>query len=1374
MAYCGLPERLSGPYNQTLFLGCSVSNFTCNLGWGADQSTLTVNLVEDNCYHPQSSLYGQIDSQLDTYAQQPESTPSQALVKQTNPAGNAFTTNDPAKTLHKSIVFQAKDLEDTRDAENRVLSNDNKDFGKVCYDIVTGNRVYWQGPDPLFIGAPGTRFNPGYGFDILGVPVRFKFNDFNFGGIVSSWKQTGSQAGLRSFEVEIKSFSSLLNGVQLIINSYAGTVCGIAPNTANNPIRQNIALPMPYNASFPENSPPIFTFFDHRASIAQGNIPNVVNIFGYLEYIGLKNKVYGNSFVNDDGLRAQYIYDAIVSLLGPLSENNPDSQSPFSPYGAIICKTIRQNTTAVDLDPIGTTYSDGSTTINLGHMGICPNFLSSMGGQYRRSRLKIDISEVPRPPKWLRMQGPVISIMQFISEICDGAGFDFFVDFIPSNNFMMSQSTSGTIKIRTVSRRQQPKKEQIQSLVDYLTKNSGVSSYTKGKEFTDSNTRTMYIGGKQKRLLQFKTSRLAYTQNTLLWDPWAGAGTGGNFIDFNPATLVSAPNVVRTPNTLSTRRYSSRSLGGAAVVSDSSTFNNVVTFGGAELSRPIRKGNYNDSVGLSSGLGFESIEFISRALSPASTTTRNIPLYTDAICPYFGVGSNGLIRPVYFDKNMGQMQIVFQVDDIRDLTSLPLKVANFNNMAPIPGFMNAPGAVLIGAPDPGLSVISTPIFLVLENEIRAAGAGFLQWLTYCFNNIFATDISMILYKAFKKSQGFTGKPAKANWLAGMGGIISSMGAQTIGLDGRVLDQLNLAGIAPFFQELHGDLEKIHGFFQNIANEYYGKKYMVRMPEVAWYRDLSYALDNTGNKILIGGDESGALMYALEGTGKVYTNYSVSTDGAWEEPGNFIDDTMVTGGIRSSFFSDDSGKIGGIIGFNASQEFDNGRLWARQTFVSEAIQFQAYNDQPYRTFNWSTVMKFKFEDPLLQEANHWYSPLVHQLSPDEHMVLPYLSPTVRVPRPYGVGSSRLIVPGDRRFKMYVKSTPSDGLEFLAPNSTQPRAIMSISSPVFFGAGRSRCDTELNAIMIQDSLARLAFGASVPPQLQGLVTLGTTLGPFAQAAGSSTINEGLGANPAYENYGEKNIVIWSSPSRVNIYSILDFLLRDLIFAHIQGIGTENEIFNGQSMQLSLERPRDRGSRFSNPSKIMGKAAHPLFCALPVELNDYVYGPWINHPGLISRQIFPEGNDILEVENLIGGVKVVVDESLTPWNYGGMTPLDTAVMLKIADDVNYQQTLENGSIQVPGFTNFNLGDAIQFYGNLFGGPIITSINVQINEAGINTTYNLRTYTRKLGFFNKENSERIKAINQESIRRNKEINNKLMKLASKIGIAPGGFRIV
>jgi hypothetical protein len=196
--------------------------------------------------------------------------------------------------------------------------------------------------------------------------------------------------------------------------------------------------------------------------------------------------------------------------------------------------------------------------------------------------------------------------------------------------------------------------------------------------------------------------------------------------------------------------------------------------------------------------------------------------------------------------------------------------------------------------------------------------------------------------------------------------------------------------------------------------------------------------------------------------------------------------------------------------------------------------------------------------------------------------------------------------------------------------------------------------------------------------------------------------------------------------------------------------------------------------NDTNFPNKAATPLFCALPLQINTAVYGPWINHPGIIATDIFPDyGREIaeMEVENLVGGVKLNIDENLVPWNFGGMTALDEYIMVKINDDINYQQTLEIGSVSLPGFDNYRLGDTLEFFGTLFNGPVINSIVVQIAEnGGITTTYNFRTYQRKLGLYNKENAERIKQLNQESIKRRKELNTKLNNLATKMKATGGG----
>ena len=43
------PSTVYGPFEQTLFLGCSVLNFTANAGWNEQASDVTIDLVQDPC-----------------------------------------------------------------------------------------------------------------------------------------------------------------------------------------------------------------------------------------------------------------------------------------------------------------------------------------------------------------------------------------------------------------------------------------------------------------------------------------------------------------------------------------------------------------------------------------------------------------------------------------------------------------------------------------------------------------------------------------------------------------------------------------------------------------------------------------------------------------------------------------------------------------------------------------------------------------------------------------------------------------------------------------------------------------------------------------------------------------------------------------------------------------------------------------------------------------------------------------------------------------------------------------------------------------------------------------------------------------------------
>lgn len=80
-----------------------------------------------------------------------------------------------------------------------------------------------EGADPGFFG---TQIN------IIGRPVLFKFEGFEFAGIVSDWTEQNSSGGKNLYSVTIEAPTFLLSCLNIIVNQYNGAVSGV-PNLAN-------------------------------------------------------------------------------------------------------------------------------------------------------------------------------------------------------------------------------------------------------------------------------------------------------------------------------------------------------------------------------------------------------------------------------------------------------------------------------------------------------------------------------------------------------------------------------------------------------------------------------------------------------------------------------------------------------------------------------------------------------------------------------------------------------------------------------------------------------------------------------------------------------------------------------------------------------------------------------------------------------------------------------------------------------------------------------------------------------------------------------------------------------------------------------------
>ena len=155
--------------------------------------------------------------------------------------------------------------------------------------------------------------------------------------------------------------------------------------------------------------------------------------------------------------------------------------------------------------------------------------------------------------------------------------------------------------------------------------------------------------------------------------------------------------------------------------------------------------------------------------------------------------------------------------------------------------------------------------------------------------------------------------------------------------------------------------------------------------------------------------------------------------------------------------------------------------------------------------------------------------------------------------------------------------------------------------------------------------------------------------------------------------------------------------------------------------------------------------------------------------------------------GGVNVTVDDGLVPWEYGSTAQMNAAGAALVGDSLTFMQVAEMGNITVPGYPVVPLGAELgAINGGAFGagrhllevrdllsdnfqdtvagdqqptaiswyrtntagqwtglyGPNITGIDVQVGKQGVQTTYNMRTFTPKINRFNKENADRMRTI--------------------------------
>lgn len=315
-----------------------------------------------------------------------------------------------------------------------VEDTDNCDLSKVYFDS-TFNRKIFNGADPGF-----TR-------PTLGSPHYFRVGDFEYMGLIQSWEQRSSSEGKNIFTVKLVDPTEILAGTQLITGDYAGGV------------------------EF---------------------LPNILNVYGFAESFGIKCPLtiingspfgspagaFGGSHSNHNGMPFIHMLDAVSMLTSSI----PRIINQFSPYGRLVFRgsspddSTYGGTKANQFDPTSASNFDGST------------------GYY--SHYFVDLSALPIPPDYYRVAGPSISLLDAITQLCDDAGCDFYIELLP---VLLGGQILKFIKVRVAIRGSQP---QLGAIEQFIGDSSGVISSSVGRELRNETTSYLLAGAQQENIYQ--------------------------------------------------------------------------------------------------------------------------------------------------------------------------------------------------------------------------------------------------------------------------------------------------------------------------------------------------------------------------------------------------------------------------------------------------------------------------------------------------------------------------------------------------------------------------------------------------------------------------------------------------------------------------------------------------------------------------------------------------------------------------------------------------------------------------------------------------------------------------------------------------------
>jgi hypothetical protein len=315
---------------------------------------------------------------------------------------------------------------------------------ELVQDPCISQKIYW---DNNLQRQVVSRADPGFKYPDPGCPVYFRIeanpdgntplerSGIEYSGIISNWTEKRDSAGNPVFTVKIMDPRDVLGNTQLIMNKYVGSTLGIF---------------------------------------------NLINVQGFVESFGqscTSSPAGGlSNFVSDQGVLWSNVKCAIHTLTSTV--NRVNIPAAYQQY----CARNR-------LVYVGPKNILNTNTPDSGE-GLFPADDSLQG--LNISEYLVDISEIPLSSDYYRIAGPNISLLELISQVCQDAGCDYYVELLP---VIVSGNIFKIIKIRTTLRTSQPPMGIVQTFINTKKQENVFMAGTVGEELRNEPTSTFLTGG---------------------------------------------------------------------------------------------------------------------------------------------------------------------------------------------------------------------------------------------------------------------------------------------------------------------------------------------------------------------------------------------------------------------------------------------------------------------------------------------------------------------------------------------------------------------------------------------------------------------------------------------------------------------------------------------------------------------------------------------------------------------------------------------------------------------------------------------------------------------------------------------------------------